>query len=352
MVFDEVFDEMTMNKFLKRECTVKEYYAYYTSTVSNKDCSEWYTIGLCVFGLQSEIGKRVEMYNPKSLLDAYHLARCQETMNDIMRKNSSTSLFSSSKIDQSKSKKGDNVELKFLSDGKGNNGEVEDNGLLVFDNCSDEVKCSKTQLKVSERDDSSKCVGVLDGPCKENKERTSLSNLVPCSSKIIDVPKENESEEKGVIENGLEVDVDKLWGDGVVLDVEWGCDGLKYNHLQNPNHEGTYALFDEMKSIMVKPQDIVKFERTCSLFQLTIVEFDEVTKQGLGDYKIAFEAKLNEKEVCVKGLILRNVYAYKCWNVLKLVQVAPKALATQAAWVKGPKETAGIILMTMDSEIQ
>ncbi|GKA55936.1 hypothetical protein Tco_0755008, partial [Tanacetum coccineum] len=120
---DEVFDEMTMNKFLKRECTVDEYYAYYTSTVSNKDWSERYTIGLFVFGLQSEIGKRVEMYNPNSLLDAYHLARWQETMNDIMRKNSSTSLSSSSKIDQSKAEKGDTVELEFCGDGKGNKGQ-------------------------------------------------------------------------------------------------------------------------------------------------------------------------------------------------------------------------------------
>ncbi|GJU26184.1 hypothetical protein Tco_1164805 [Tanacetum coccineum] len=120
---DEVFDEMTMNKFLKRECTVDEYYAYYTSTVSNKDWSERHNIGLFVFGLQTEIGKRVEMYNPKSILDAYHLARWQETMNDIMRKNSSTSLSSSSKIDQSKAEKGDTVELEFCGDGKGNKGQ-------------------------------------------------------------------------------------------------------------------------------------------------------------------------------------------------------------------------------------
>ncbi|GKC70395.1 hypothetical protein Tco_1116278 [Tanacetum coccineum] len=117
---DEVFDEMTMNKFLKRECKVDEYYAYYTSTVSNKNWSEWYITGLFVFGLQSEIGKRVEMYNPKSLLDAYHLAKWQESLNDIMRKNSSTSLSSSSKIDHSKEVKKDNIELEFSDDGKGN----------------------------------------------------------------------------------------------------------------------------------------------------------------------------------------------------------------------------------------
>ncbi|GKG37880.1 hypothetical protein Tco_0457103, partial [Tanacetum coccineum] len=75
-----------------------------TSTDSNKDWSEQYTIGLFVFGLQSEIGKRVEMYNP-------------------MRKNSSTSLSSSSKIDQSKAEKGDTVKLEFCGDRKGNKGQ-------------------------------------------------------------------------------------------------------------------------------------------------------------------------------------------------------------------------------------
>nr|GFA02395.1 zinc finger, CCHC-type [Tanacetum cinerariifolium] len=33
-------------------------------------------------------------------------------------------------------------------------------------------------------------------------------------------------------------------------------------------------------------------------------------------------------------------------------QVAPEALATDAAWVKGSKEIAGLMLMDMDSEIQ
>ncbi|GJX65939.1 hypothetical protein Tco_0300282, partial [Tanacetum coccineum] len=58
------------------------------------------------------------MYNPKSLLDAYHVAKWQESMNDIIRKNSSTSLSSSSKIDHSKAEKEVNVELEFHSDGK------------------------------------------------------------------------------------------------------------------------------------------------------------------------------------------------------------------------------------------
>ncbi|GKB87336.1 hypothetical protein Tco_0959608 [Tanacetum coccineum] len=149
---DEVFDEMTMNKFLKRECTVDEYYAYYTSTVSNKDWSERHTIGLFVFGLQSEIGKRVEMYNPKSILDAYHLAKWQESMNNIMRKNSRTSLFSSSKIDHSKEVKEDNMELELRGDEKGNEGQ------------SSGEEINKFEVKVLE--------------IEENKNKIGLSNLV------------------------------------------------------------------------------------------------------------------------------------------------------------------------------
>nr|GEW35187.1 hypothetical protein [Tanacetum cinerariifolium] len=364
---DEVFNEMTMNK------------------------------------LQSEIGKRVEMYNPKSLLDAYHLARCQETMNDIMRKNSSTSLFSSSKIDQSKSEKGDNVELEFLSDGKGNDDQSSCEEINKFrvkvlevpceehvegigmNSKSDEVKCSKTQLKVSEMDDSGKCVGVLDGPYKENKERTSLSNLVPCSSKIIDVPKESKLDKSNV---------------RIVIDKQeintFNCDDELYKEEEKRVHKESGM------------DNALRFCEECSSIVITIVEFDEVTKQGLGDYKIAFEAKSNEKEECVKGLILRNVYAYKCWNVittsvvnnsvftcffkkqkltgpnfidwykqLRIVllvevklnylehpilaapipaqagqQIAPEALATHAAWVKGSKEIVGLMVITMDSEIQ
>nr|GEZ42818.1 hypothetical protein [Tanacetum cinerariifolium] len=119
----KVFDEMSMNKFLKRECTVDEYYAYFTSSISNKDWNEWYHSGLFVFGLQSKIGKRVEIFNPKSLLDAYHLAKWKESLNGIMRKNSNTSLSSSSKIDYSKEVKEDNIELEFRGDGKGNEGQ-------------------------------------------------------------------------------------------------------------------------------------------------------------------------------------------------------------------------------------
>nr|GEZ51057.1 mitochondrial translation elongation factor G [Tanacetum cinerariifolium]GEZ53187.1 mitochondrial translation elongation factor G [Tanacetum cinerariifolium] len=63
------------------------------------------------------------MFNPKSLLDAYHLAKWQESLNDIMRKNSNTSLSSSSKIDHSKEVKEDKIELEFRGDGKDNEGQ-------------------------------------------------------------------------------------------------------------------------------------------------------------------------------------------------------------------------------------
>ncbi|GKD96035.1 hypothetical protein Tco_1379932 [Tanacetum coccineum] len=77
----EVFDEMSMNKFLKRKCTVDEYYDAFNSSFSNKGLDEWYLIDLFVFGLLPEIEKKVEMFKPNSLLDAYHLAR--EVMDEV-----------------------------------------------------------------------------------------------------------------------------------------------------------------------------------------------------------------------------------------------------------------------------
>ncbi|GJT81496.1 hypothetical protein Tco_1055838 [Tanacetum coccineum] len=193
---DEVFDETSMNKFLKRECTVDEYYAYFTSSVSNKDWNEWYLSGLFVFGLQSEIGRRVKMYNPKSLFDAYHLAKWQESMNDIMRKNSSTSLSSSSKTDHSKEVKEDNIELEFRGDGKGNEGqsrgeEINKFGVKVFDVlCEEQVEGIGMKSKGSVELDG-KCLEDIDNfvnkddKIEENKNKIGLSNLVSLG-KILD----------------------------------------------------------------------------------------------------------------------------------------------------------------------
>ncbi|GJY66510.1 transcription factor PIF1 [Tanacetum coccineum] len=75
---DKVFDELSVNKFLKRRCTVKEYYDEFTSSFSNQDLDEGYLIDLFVFGLQPEIEERVKWFKPRSFLDAYALAMVDE----------------------------------------------------------------------------------------------------------------------------------------------------------------------------------------------------------------------------------------------------------------------------------
>ncbi|GKB28271.1 hypothetical protein Tco_0867672 [Tanacetum coccineum] len=90
----EVFDEMSMNKFMKRKCTVDEYYDAFNSSFGNKGLNERYLIDLFVFGLKPE--KRVEMFKPNSVLDAYHLARCQESAIAIMKKDTNISVLHTS----------------------------------------------------------------------------------------------------------------------------------------------------------------------------------------------------------------------------------------------------------------
>ncbi|GKA46708.1 hypothetical protein Tco_0739591 [Tanacetum coccineum] len=83
---DKVFDELSVNKFLKRRCTVKEYYDAFTSSFSNQDLDEGYLIDLFVFGLQPEIEERVKWFKPRSFLDAYALATVQETTYNLLKK--------------------------------------------------------------------------------------------------------------------------------------------------------------------------------------------------------------------------------------------------------------------------
>ncbi|GJV66326.1 NAC domain-containing protein [Tanacetum coccineum] len=158
---DEVFDEMTMNKFLKRECTVDEYYAYYTSSVSNKDWSELYRSGLFVFGLQSEIGKRVEMFNPKSLSDAYHLALSQERTNNLMKGKTKASFFHTSCVKDSR-------EVMDEVDGK-----------MFVENGFKLNKIDESQVSVHCRNDS---IMDFDKVCEEARKSSELESNV--SSKV------------------------------------------------------------------------------------------------------------------------------------------------------------------------
>ncbi|GKE09571.1 hypothetical protein Tco_1413122, partial [Tanacetum coccineum] len=107
----QVFDEMSMNKFLKRECTVDVYYAYFTSSFSNKDWDEGYLAELFIFDLQSQIGNTINMFKPILLSDAYHLARFQETSIKLMKGKTKASFTHTSCVKDSWEVMDENVSL-------------------------------------------------------------------------------------------------------------------------------------------------------------------------------------------------------------------------------------------------
>ncbi|GJX65937.1 hypothetical protein Tco_0300280 [Tanacetum coccineum] len=163
------------------------------------------------------------MYNPKSLLDAYHMAKWQESMNDIMRKNSSTSLSSSSKIDHSKAEKEDNVELEFCGDRKGNDSqssceEINKFGVKVLEvPCEEHVEGIRIKSKGSnELDDKNMDKVSLDGS-KDTDTGEAFSNDIKIDSKgWVDCDSScDESELESII--SCKVDVDEVMnyeGDG------------------------------------------------------------------------------------------------------------------------------------------
>ncbi|GJW98199.1 hypothetical protein Tco_0180007 [Tanacetum coccineum] len=101
---DKVFDELSVNKFLKRRCTVKEYYDAFTSSFNNQGLDEGYLIDLFVFLVvyNRDIEERLKWSKPRSLSDAYSLAKLEETIHDLLKtKISSSSLHLSEAKDYS-----------------------------------------------------------------------------------------------------------------------------------------------------------------------------------------------------------------------------------------------------------
>ncbi|GJW77531.1 DnaJ homolog subfamily B member 1 [Tanacetum coccineum] len=118
---DKVFDELSVNKFLKRRCTVKEYYDAFTSSFNNKDLDEG------------------------SLLDAYSLAKLEETIHDLLKtKINSSSLHLSEAKDYSEVRN-ENFGLEGIDgvyEAAGKNRELESNESRIVDvkgvvNCED-----------------------------------------------------------------------------------------------------------------------------------------------------------------------------------------------------------------------
>ncbi|GJW41212.1 hypothetical protein Tco_0067057 [Tanacetum coccineum] len=123
----KVVDEMSMNKFINKYGTVKAYHDSFNSLFNKMGFDEWYLVNLFICGLPPDIEKEVSMYKPKTLSDAYFLAKV-----------------------------GNNVGLRNLDV-----------------SWKDGVVCEEIELRVSGMDGISKSVEVLDESCEENVEDSS-----------------------------------------------------------------------------------------------------------------------------------------------------------------------------------
>lgn len=162
---------MSMNKFLEKYGTVKEYFVSFNTLFSKKGFYEWYLVDLFICGLPPDIEKGVSMFKPKTLSDAYTLAKLQESTHNFMIKKSNRPLLYSSKFDDSKEVVKTNMGSMDLDgsckeDVKSK--KIKHIVLNGFDElCKDEVKSSETELKVSEMNEKNKCMVVCDMLVKE-----------------------------------------------------------------------------------------------------------------------------------------------------------------------------------------
>ncbi|PWA75810.1 hypothetical protein CTI12_AA224800 [Artemisia annua] len=495
----EVFDEMSVNKLLKKQCTVVEYYDMFNSSFSNKGLGERYLIDLFIFGLQPEIEKLVRPWNPKTLHDAYGVAKLQEFVlkynqstevekensdlgisvvdNDLRKKNGESEGYyecceesangdetkcveltvldepceeddngmeiklddANGVIDKNTDLLGENVEdmgmksKELIELDDKNNGTMsldsfegadmggddtqlsdvgdkekfEDNSVKKSGNEGVALECNdgeSQEYETSRFDEmliadmgktisrniklNSKSGMVFDCHCKgseiekskayvheiqkdkeddwvkddelrrlDNLDYEGMDNDATFDHSIFDTwewlkKKREQYTVSFTNENVDSVFVDDLksenndcvvcdfvvrpwwrdkprknmgkvlteldysqWVYTVVAEQEWSWNELKYNHFQNPNNQGTYALCDEMKNSMVESSDVGKFVMINTLVQPAIVVFNEVIKQGLSDYRIASDVKPNENGVGVKRLILEDLCAYEYVNI-------------------------------------
>ncbi|GJY50756.1 presenilin-like protein [Tanacetum coccineum] len=222
---DKVFDELSVNKFLKRRCTVKEYYDAFTSSFNNQGLDEGYLIDLFVFGLQPEIEKRLKWVKPRSLSDAYSLAKLEETIHDLLKtKISSSSLHLSEAKDYSEVRN-ENFGLEGIDgvcEAAGKNRELESNESRIVDvkgvvNCEDGKGHGSESSGVvdnnidlhnhGEEGIGNKEVRVLvDFGCGESGKNMICSDR---NKEVMDVVNEFQGSVKEG-ENGLETVIDKL----------------------------------------------------------------------------------------------------------------------------------------------
>ncbi|GJY25678.1 reverse transcriptase domain-containing protein [Tanacetum coccineum] len=79
-------------KNLKRDGSMADYQDKFEVLLGKVELSDQYAISLFFGGLQTEIGLVVKMFKPKTLYDAYHLARMQEATKTAMAKRTQIAL--------------------------------------------------------------------------------------------------------------------------------------------------------------------------------------------------------------------------------------------------------------------
>ncbi|GJW18248.1 hypothetical protein Tco_0025684 [Tanacetum coccineum] len=84
--FEKINEDLKEIKNLSQDGTVLDYQDKFEALVSRAELIESQDISCFVAGFQQEIGLMVKMFIPKSLYDAYQLARMQETMKAVNTK--------------------------------------------------------------------------------------------------------------------------------------------------------------------------------------------------------------------------------------------------------------------------
>lgn len=130
----KVFAKMPIIENFKQEGTVQEYYDEFNSLFGNRGLNESYVVDLFIWGLDPEIVKGVKWLKPKSLSDAFCLAKLQESINQAVKMRYNVPLLSSPKLENS-SEEAITVEEKNI-------------GLMGLDvHCKEDAKDDQVQPK-------------------------------------------------------------------------------------------------------------------------------------------------------------------------------------------------------------
>nr|GEU57333.1 small GTPase superfamily, ARF/SAR type [Tanacetum cinerariifolium] len=313
----KVFDEMSMNKFVEKYGTVKEYFDSFNSLFSKIGFVEWYLVDLFICGLPPDIGKRVSLFQPKTLMDACFLAKLQELMHNVMIKNSNRSLFYSSKPNDSEEGVENNVGRRDLD--------------VTWE---DGVKGDEIELRVSERNRSSKsvedsseiqvnsnCLMILDNfECHQSKEKEFTSFSLPQPSNATPKILNHSLEGNGNPDGKTEYD----FGDSTLVKREKVSEETKTSMansqevgIENIGVKNYEECGKENAKVKGKENVIVKVKEVkCVDLILSDESFKEDDFVNGGEMNYVFEGNIgclaDEHERNFHG----NVCGYKSFNVL------------------------------------